>query len=613
MLHRRTLALISTLFLLECFTTTDRARAAVPRYDGASGTQAGQECVNPRDGAVMVWVPAGEFTMGSTDQDNYEGVMTRPRTRSEFRAWRFRTRIAQDDEKPQHTVSLDGYWMYRCEVTVRQYAAFCKATHRKMPAAPVYGWADDNPMVNVDWYDAMAYAAWAKAALPTEAQWEKAACGTDTRRYPWGNDWNPANCGSSVREKASGPRPVGSFPAGASTYGCLDMAGNVWEWCQDWYDDKYYATAPAQNPAGPPAGQTRVIRGGSFLDTETKFYRGALRHRGNPTYRDADYGFRCAVCPSGTFSAPVVASRHAPASPKRPAGPIYLAAFKGDRPAAISFTFDDCPCMGEHIATAVPLLEKYGFRGTFAIITSTIPESWQSQWDIWRQVAQRGHEIANHTISHRNLVEADDQTLDREVNGAYDLILAKIGIAPVTLMYPFNAQDDRVRQVVFQRHRFTRNDQLFYSGYTFTPAMSNQYIDEAIASGKWIVPMIHGFEHNGYMPFGSRDVFDAMLRYVKSREDQLWVETFDGVSRYVRERDQAKLTVTRRQEQRITFTLDGPLDPRDTGQPLTVVIPARNPRAVLVTPCQTGAVTARADAILLDIVPSPVPITVTWR
>jgi formylglycine-generating enzyme required for sulfatase activity len=143
--------------------------------------------------------------------------------------------------------------------------------------------------VNVSWDGAAAYAQWAGASLPTEAQWEKAARGTDGRVYPWGNAWDAskAQCSKEKWGDAKTPAAVGSFLTGASPFGCLDMAGNVWEWCADWYDAGYYKTASAKNPTGPATGTSRVLRGGSWSgDTPDDFraaYRGIYNH---PTDRN---------------------------------------------------------------------------------------------------------------------------------------------------------------------------------------------------------------------------------------------------------------------------------------------------------------------------------------
>jgi formylglycine-generating enzyme required for sulfatase activity len=219
----------------------------------------------------MVLIPAGEFLMGSKDGE------------------------ADDDERPQHKVYLTGYWIYRTEVTVAQYRKFCQATGRQMPPEPESGWQNTHPIVNVTWEDAAAYAQWAGAALPTEAQWEKAARGTDGQVYPWGNDWDGDKCQNSVGNKNAGnTAPVGSFPAGASPYGALDMAGNVWEWCADWYDAGYYKNAPTRNPTAPATGTWRVLRGGSWYCAYLVGFRAAFRSGSRPTFRHR-LGFRCVL------------------------------------------------------------------------------------------------------------------------------------------------------------------------------------------------------------------------------------------------------------------------------------------------------------------------------
>jgi len=234
-----------------------------------------QQTINPIDGAVILWVPAGEFLMGSTDAD----------------------KDARTDEKPQHRVYLDGYWIYQTEVTVAQYRKFCQATGRQMPPEPEWKWQDTHP-VNVSWDDAKAYVDWAGASLPMEAQWEKAARGSDGRIYPWGNEWDGAKCVNSVGGNApGGTKPVGGMPAGVSPYGCLDMAGNVWEWCADWYDGSYYKNTPSRNPTGPATGTTRVLRGGAwFIDNPANF-RAAYRnyYRYFPSFRSCYFGFRCVL------------------------------------------------------------------------------------------------------------------------------------------------------------------------------------------------------------------------------------------------------------------------------------------------------------------------------
>ena len=226
--------------------------------------------INQKDSAELVLIPAGEFIMGGTQFD---------------------------EEKPVRKVNLDAYYIYKTEVTVAQFRQFCAATRRDMPEEPDWGWRDDHPMVNVSWNDAAAYARWAGAALPTEAQWEKAARGGDGREYPWGNVWDASKAQCSAKEigDAGGPVPVGSFPAGASPYGVLDMAGNVWEWCADWYGVDYYKRAPANNPPGPLTGELRVLRGGSWYFSYPNGFRSANRGGDLPAGGYYFGGFRCVL------------------------------------------------------------------------------------------------------------------------------------------------------------------------------------------------------------------------------------------------------------------------------------------------------------------------------
>jgi len=232
------------------------------------------------DGAELVWVPAGEFLRGSA-----EGA-------------------GGSDEQPQKRIHLDGYWIYKHPVTLGQYRKFCEATGIEFK--PTWGQGmhaepkgdEDRYAVQMNWYEAAEYAKWAGGALPTEAQWEKAARGTDGRQYPWGNDWDAQKCVSmegTLYKFSPGFNPVGSHPEGASPYGVEDMAGNVWEWVADWYEHEYYATAPANNPAGPQPGSHKVLRGGCSLYDE-RFSRTAARMVMPPHVRDwTPTGFRCVV------------------------------------------------------------------------------------------------------------------------------------------------------------------------------------------------------------------------------------------------------------------------------------------------------------------------------
>jgi formylglycine-generating enzyme required for sulfatase activity len=216
----------------------------------------------------MVLVPAGDSWMGSEDGGS--------------------------EERPRRKVYLDGFYIDRTEVTNAQYRRFMEATGQRAPAY----WgnsrfnAPDQPVVGVDWGDARAYCAWAGKRLPTEAEWEKTARGPDGRRYPWGDEWDPRK--ANFAEGGPGkPTPVGSYRAGASPYGAVDMAGNVWEWVADWYQRDYYTKAPSRNPPGPDQGALKVLRGGSWYDYPFDL-RAAYRSFSTPDFRITYIGFRCA-------------------------------------------------------------------------------------------------------------------------------------------------------------------------------------------------------------------------------------------------------------------------------------------------------------------------------
>lgn len=234
----------------------------------------------------MVRVPAGEFLRGSKE----------------------RARLASPSEKPQQRIYLAEYWMGKYPVTNAQYAAFVQATERRSPEHWVEGQfpegLENHPVVNVTWWDAVAYCRWLAEVtgkpyrLPTEAEWEKAARGPDGQIYPWGDRWASHKCNSREGGKR-GTTPVGTLsPAGDSPYGCADMAGNVSEWVADWYDADYYRLSNAiQNPYGPASGVVRVLRGGSWNST-AQTIRCASRYNANPTLASPEAGFRCAMAGS---------------------------------------------------------------------------------------------------------------------------------------------------------------------------------------------------------------------------------------------------------------------------------------------------------------------------
>ncbi|HLD36397.1 MAG TPA: bifunctional serine/threonine-protein kinase/formylglycine-generating enzyme family protein [Planctomycetota bacterium] len=255
------------------------------------------------DNAEMMLIPQSEFIMGS-NQDS-------------------------PDEQTAHPVTVTGYYIDKYEITNAQFESFVLADNYKTEAEKsgqgwvwtgselkgVTGacWRDpegdghgikermNHPVVQVSWNDATAYATWAKKRLPTEAEWENAARGKDGRIYPWGNQWDFSYCNNKM-EKTSRTEPSVSYPKGKSYYGCQNMAGNVAEWCADWYDPTYYQQDNINNnPKGPESGKIHVLRGGAFINSE-KELRGSARQAAY-LKNQADFwsnyiGFRCVMEPN---------------------------------------------------------------------------------------------------------------------------------------------------------------------------------------------------------------------------------------------------------------------------------------------------------------------------
>jgi len=261
----------------------------------------------------MIRIPAGEFRMGSAAESG-----------------------GLPDEQPERSVLLSAYFIDRFEVTNEAYSIFVSRTGHRMPEnvnpastlwkdhTPMPG-IEQHPVVNVSWTDAEAYCRWAGKRLPTEAEWEKAARGPDGRRYPWGNQWDFSLANSAsywagrtvafdsgadweafwvkgegahiAKQKGLNGEvltlAVGSFPGSVSAYGLFDMAGNVAEWVQDWYDPHYYLSAPLSNPTGPPRGAIKSMRGGSWLKPAVSL-RTSDRDWGTMDSRPSGTGFRCA-------------------------------------------------------------------------------------------------------------------------------------------------------------------------------------------------------------------------------------------------------------------------------------------------------------------------------
>jgi formylglycine-generating enzyme required for sulfatase activity len=244
--------------------------------------------VREKDGMVMVFVPAGEFMMGG-DADVPLALCQK-----DFGGC---SRDRYTDEEPPHLVYLGSYWIDQTEVTRAMYkqcviAKVCDSPPTSNFAKYATGSYANHPANFVAWDQAKSYCEWVGANLPTEAQWEKAARGTDGRMYPWGEE---IDCTRTNYDGCTegGTSTVGSYFTGASPYGALDMAGNVDEWVADWYDANYYKISPSSNPQGPTSGNDRVVRGGAWGFLEN-YVRSASRDKVDPTMKSDITGFRCA-------------------------------------------------------------------------------------------------------------------------------------------------------------------------------------------------------------------------------------------------------------------------------------------------------------------------------
>ncbi|MFO8078772.1 MAG: SUMF1/EgtB/PvdO family nonheme iron enzyme [Armatimonadota bacterium] len=254
---------------------------------------------------LMVWVPAGSFTMGGVD------------------SWPYHHPI---DTEPPHDVEItNGFWVGRCEVTMQQFADFLNefGAHTDEDGRPLtrltgdaptdFNLTEDTytvpageenlPAHGITWYGALAWAQHYGMRLPTEAEWEYAARGPESHTYPWGEGWNRDYCVNPFNRGGNGlggPLPVGSVPEGRSWCGAMDMAGNVAEWVRDWYAADYYGISPAQNPPGPSNGEQKVLRGRSHTGNEAREeWRSALRQKAAPEATSAEFGFRAVVVPTG--------------------------------------------------------------------------------------------------------------------------------------------------------------------------------------------------------------------------------------------------------------------------------------------------------------------------
>ena len=304
------------------FTTTLESRAVSPT-EIRELPNLGETRLRPKDQGLMVYVPAGEFEMGTQEEEiTYTLTLC-----SEFNQ-NCDYVITSSLSRPTHIVYLDGFWIDQHEITNAQYAAFLNDQGNQVEGNaawlsinnphslielkndtywPLDGFAD-HPVIEVTWHGANAYCEWAGARLPTEAEWEYAARGPESLFFPWGDTfdltllnfcdtncekfWKTADYDTGYSDGYSKTAPVGSYPGGASWCGALDMAGNVHEWVADWMGP--YSIFRQENPSGPETGTIKVIKGGAWCNSPIIF-RSSHRWNYAPLGSGFNLGFRCAV------------------------------------------------------------------------------------------------------------------------------------------------------------------------------------------------------------------------------------------------------------------------------------------------------------------------------
>jgi peptidoglycan/xylan/chitin deacetylase (PgdA/CDA1 family) len=310
------------------------------------------------------------------------------------------------------------------------------------------------------------------------------------------------------------------------------------------------------------------------------------------------------------------------------ASDIRIAKFHDDKAAAISYTFDDG--LRDQFEIAAPMLDAHGIHATFFIITKPVaktPEEGRAcppgkfggiSWPELKDLSERGHEIANHTWTHRDFRRIPWQEVRPELDLADQDIRTHLGFAPLTVAYTANSFFDEARKEALRYHLADRTFQTAFGGPKFTEADADKWLDETLRDRKWSVAMIHGIVQ-GFYPFTDPQILAHHLDYAVKFRDRLWIDTFVAVANYVRTRDASRLTVTSAKKGEATFILTADLPPSSAGvvfphADLTVVIPV--PGAHEATALRDGKpLQARVtdDRILVSAKPDPEPVTVRWK
>ena len=307
---------------------------------------------------------------------------------------------------------------------------------------------------------------------------------------------------------------------------------------------------------------------------------------------------------------------------------VTIANFYGHKRAALSYTFDDG--LQSQLDYAVPALNAYAFKGTFNIIAGLTracnadpPLSAThglaiGSWESWVRVAAQGHEIGNHSYSHADMLAlADPRLIEQEVHLSADICTAKIGRPPLTFAYPFTHYNPQIDDVVLTRHIAIRLNEAGFGSELATVAAMNGAVAAAIREGRWLAPMLHGFQAGEYGAVIEPD-FSRHLSFTHAHLADLWVDTYANVSRYLQEWGSAEIEMITASARRLTFTLSCPLDPTIFNHPLTLCIATGSPclAGPVATLTRNGLqlpVTINDGDIMLEVIPGAGTVDVRWE
>jgi len=300
----------------------------------------------------------------------------------------------------------------------------------------------------------------------------------------------------------------------------------------------------------------------------------------------------------------------------------YIAPFWNDMKAAVTYTFDDgIRCQ---YTRAIPVLDELGFKGTFFVIPGCTPATvaeaekvksgaWGGvSWEEWKRALANGHEIGNHSLKHKKFTELNDADVLESVEKSQELFKAHLDMIPLTFCYPYNRSDDRVKAIVEPRFPF-RREKLKGIGGKQTAQDLNLWIDDAIKKGQWAVAMIHGIEA-GYARFvDPKQLFDHW-RYAKTRESDIWVDTFAAIASYKAVAESVKLEVNDSENQ-VTCNFKTVQETAiKSEKPLTIVIPAKGARSAKATQGPKSlTATIMPEKILINVYPDDNPVKVSWN